>query len=119
MSGRRPRNDDENAKKRAGQCTAPYDFAARSFGVWTADVTQVRISGDAFELCRKELPDLQFDADCESNELGARGNGKKCEPGDPVIGRLGDRTFALNGLERGSGVIDRQVSESSAPVCVA
>ena len=42
-------NGGNDGKNGAGQCTELYSFGARSFSIWSADVTRVFDSGDDFE----------------------------------------------------------------------
>jgi len=107
-------NGGSSGKNAAGQCTELSAFGARSFSIWTTDITRVYDSGDDFEQRTKALPNVRFNASNEGNEFDARSASKGPEPEGVVVGKFGTRTYAFVGLERVGGVMVYDVSKPSA-----
>ncbi|MEQ1516221.1 MAG: choice-of-anchor I family protein, partial [Usitatibacteraceae bacterium] len=55
-------NGGSAGKNAAGQCNELYSFGARSFSIWTTDVTRVFDSGDDLEQRTKALSNVPFNA---------------------------------------------------------
>jgi DNA-binding beta-propeller fold protein YncE len=116
-------NGGLDGKNSAGRCTELYAFGARSFSIWTSDVTRVYDSGDDFEQRTAALAgtpghDFAFNASNDGNALDARSASKGPEPEGVVVGRFGAKSFAFIGLERVGGVMVYDVSNPVAPTFV-
>lgn len=103
-------NGDNTGKNAAGQCTELWAFGARSFSIWSADVARVYDSGDEFEQRTNALPNVNFNAGHEDNNLDARSPTKGPEPEGVTVARFGNKTFAFIVLERVGGVMVYDVS---------
>ncbi len=103
-------NGGSTGKNAAGQCTELWAFGARSFSIWSADVTRVYDSGEEFEQRTSALPNVNFNAGHEDNNLDARSPTKGPEPEGVTVARFGSKTFAFIVLERVGGVMVYDVS---------
>ncbi|MDP3109008.1 choice-of-anchor I family protein [Hydrogenophaga sp.] len=109
-------NGGNDGKNGAGQCTELYSFGARSFSIWSADVTRVFDSGDDFEQRTQALPNVKFNASHDNDTLDGRSASKGPEPEGVTVGTFGSKTFAFIGLERVGGVMVYDVTNPAAPI---
>lgn len=109
-------NGGNDGKNGSGQCTELYSFGARSFSIWNASVTRVFDSGDDIEQRTQALPNVNFNASHDSNDLDGRSASKGPEPEGVTVGTFGNKTFAFIGLERVGGVMVYDVTNPAAPV---
>lgn len=107
-------NGGSDGKNGAGRCTELYSFGARSFSIWTSDVSRVFDSGDAFEQRTRALPNVAFNATHDSNTLDGRSPTKGPEPEGVTVAQFGSKTFAFIGLERVGGVMVYDVTTPTA-----
>ncbi len=112
-------NGGSSGKNAAGQCNELFSFGARSFSIWTTDATRVYDSGDEFEQRTRSLPNVNFNASHDNNELDGRSASKGPEPEGVVLGRFGSKTYAFIGLERVSGVMVYDITRPTAPSFVS
>ena len=108
-------NGGSTGKNAAGQCTELFSFGARSFTIWTTDATRVYDSGDDIERRTSALPNVNFNASHDNNDLDGRSASKGPEPEGVVLGRFGSKTFAFIGLERVGGVMVYDITTPTAP----
>ena len=111
-------NGDKTGKNAAGLCTELYTFGARSFSIWSTDMTLVFDSGDELEQRTKALTNANFNTSHDNNTPDARSSNKGPEPEGVVIGVFGTKTYAFIGLERVGGVMVYDVSTPAAPFFV-
>lgn len=95
---------------------ALYTFGGRSFSIWNAAGALVYDSGDELEQRTQALPNVQFNASNDGNELDDRSDNKGPEPEGVAVARFGEKTYAFIGLERVGGIIVYDVSTPTAPV---
>jgi hypothetical protein len=103
-------NGGNTGKNAAGQCNELWAFGGRSFSIWSTDVARVYDSGDEFEQRTRTLPNVNFNAGHEDNNLDARSANKGPEPEGVVVAKFGTKTFAFIVLERVGGVMVYDVS---------
>ena len=103
-------NGGNTGKNAAGQCTELWAFGGRSFSIWSTDVARVYDSGDEFEQRTRNLPNVNFNAGHEDNDLDGRSANKGPEPEGVVVAKFGTKTFAFIVLERVGGVMVYDVS---------
>lgn len=103
-------NGGSTGKNAAGQCNELWAFGGRSFSIWSSDVARVYDSGDEFEQRTRSLPNVNFNAGHEDNNLDARSANKGPEPEGVVVAKFGSKTFAFIVLERVGGVMVYDVS---------
>ncbi len=111
-------NGGSAGKNAAGLCTELYSFGARSFSIWSSDVSRVFDSGDDLEQRTKALSNVAFNASHDNNTLDSRSTSKGPEPEGVAIAKFGDRTFAFIGLERVGGVMVYDVTNPSSATFV-
>jgi hypothetical protein len=92
-----------------------YAYGARSFAIWTADMTQVFDSGAAFEKHIAEVNPTNFNANHTANAADARSDDKGPEPEALAVAKLFGRTYAFIGLERIGGVMIYDITNPYAP----
>ncbi|MES2840419.1 MAG: choice-of-anchor I family protein [Pseudomonadota bacterium] len=109
-------NGGSTGKNIDGRCEALYSFGARSFSIWSTDVNRVFDSGDDVEQRTKALPNVNFNASHDNNDLDGRSASKGPEPEGVTVGTFGSKTFAFIGLERVGGVMVYDVTNPAAPV---
>jgi DNA-binding beta-propeller fold protein YncE len=107
-------NGGSAGKNAAGQCNELFAFGARSFSIWSTEVTRLYDSGDQLEQRTRDLPMAAFNASHDNNTLDSRSPSKGPEPEAVVTARFGAKTFAFIGLERVGGVMVFDVSNPSA-----
>ena len=113
-------NGGRNGKNAAGQCNELLAFGARSFSIWSTDISRVFDSGDQLEVRTAALhPTITFNASHDNNTLDSRSPSKGPEPEGVATIRLGKKTFAFIGLERAGGVMVYDVSNPVAPTYVS
>jgi DNA-binding beta-propeller fold protein YncE len=112
-------NGGSSGKNAAGQCNELFSFGARSFSIWTTDATRVYDSGDDLEQRTRSLPNVNFNASHDNNDLDGRSASKGPEPEGVVLGRFGSKTYAFIGLERVSGVMVYDITRPTAPSFVS
>ncbi len=98
-------NGTTTGKNAAGLCTELYSFGARSFSIWTSDVSRVFDSGDDLEQRTKALSNVVFNASHDNNTLDSRSTSKGPEPEGVAIVKFGSKSYAFIGLERVGGVM--------------
>lgn len=109
-------NGGSAGKNGAGQCNELYSFGGRSFSIWSTSVNRVFDSGDDIEQRTKALPNVNFNASHDNNDLDGRSASKGPEPEGVTVGTFGSKTFAFIGLERVGGVMVYDVTNPNAPV---
>ena len=107
-------NGGNDGKNGSGLCTELYSFGARSFSIWTSDVSRVYDSGDALEQRTRALPNVAFNASNSNNTLDSRSPSKGPEPEGVTVTQFGSKTFAFIGLERVGGVMVYDVTTPTA-----
>jgi DNA-binding beta-propeller fold protein YncE len=112
-------NGGSSGKNAAGQCNELFSFGARSFSIWTTDATRVYDSGDEFEQRTRSLPNVNFNASHDNNDLDGRSASKGPEPEAVALGRFGSKTYAFIGLERVGGVMVYDITRPTAPSFVS
>lgn len=109
-------NGGSDGKNGAGLCNELYSFGARSFSIWSTDVSRVFDSGDDIEQRTQALPNVNFNASHDNDTLDGRSASKGPEPEGVTVGTFGSKTFAFIGLERVGGVMVYDVTNPNAPV---
>ncbi len=109
-------NGGMDGKNGSGECNELYSFGARSFSIWNSDITRVFDSGDDFEQRTKTLPNVNFNASHDNNDLDGRSASKGPEPEGVAVASFGNKTYAFIGLERVGGVMVYDVTSPTAPV---
>lgn len=109
-------NGGMDGKNASGECNELYSFGARSFSIWNSDITRVFDSGDDFEQRTKALPNVNFNASHDNNDLDGRSASKGPEPEGVAVASFGNKTYAFIGLERVGGVMVYDVTSPTAPV---
>jgi len=109
-------NGGMDGKNGSGECNELYSFGARSFSIWNSDITRVFDSGDDFEQRTKALPNVNFNASHDNNDLDGRSASKGPEPEGVAVASFGNKTYAFIGLERVGGVMVYDVTSPTAPV---
>ncbi len=109
-------NGGMDGKNAGGECTELYSFGARSFSIWSTDINRVYDSGDDFEQRTKALPNVNFNASHDNNDLDGRSASKGPEPEGVTVASFGKKTYAFIGLERVGGVMVYDVTSPTAPV---
>lgn len=108
-------NGGMDGKNGSGECNELYSFGARSFSIWNSDITRVFDSGDDFEQRTKALPNVNFNASHDNNDLDGRSASKGPEPEGVAVASFGNKTYAFIGLERVGGVMVYDVTSPTAP----
>jgi len=88
-----------------------YSYGARSFSIWDDNANLVFDSGSDFV---KRLQDLEGE-----NYVKNRSDDKGSEPEAIEIAKIGDKTYALIGLERQSGIFVYDISTPTSPSYVS
>ncbi len=89
-----------------------YTFGARSFSIRDARGNLVWDSGDQFEqILAQILPDF-FNSNHEINKFDDRSDDKGPEPEYVALGKAFEHTYAFVGLERVSGVIIFDITDT-------
>jgi hypothetical protein len=109
-------NGGSDGKNGAGLCTELYSFGARSFSIWSTDVSRVFDSGEDIEQRTKALPNVNFNASHDNDTLDGRSASKGPEPEGVTVGTFGSKTFAFIGLERVGGVMVYDVTNPIVPI---
>lgn len=96
-------------------------LGGRSFSIYEADdLTRVYNSGSDFEkITARIFPDFfntNNDEDKGADELDARSNKKGPEPENVEVLKIKDKTYAIIGLERISGIMIYDISNPTQPV---
>lgn len=96
-------------------------LGGRSFSIYEADdLTRVYNSGSDFEkITARIFPDFfntNNDEDKGADELDARSNKKGPEPENVEVLKIKDKTYAIIGLERISGIMIYDISDPTQPV---
>lgn len=111
-------NGNSTGKNAAGQCNELYSFGARSFSIWTTDISRVYDSGDDLEQRTKSLSEASFNASHDNNTLDARSPAKGPEPEGVAVAKFGAKTYVFIGMERVGGVMVYDISNPVAPLHV-
>ncbi|WP_297392403.1 choice-of-anchor I family protein [uncultured Peptoniphilus sp.] len=98
-----------------------YLLGGRSFSIYDAsDLTRVYNSGSDFEkITARKFPDFfntSNDEDKGPDELDARSNKKGPEPENVEVLKIKDKTYAIIGLERISGIMIYDITDPTNPV---
>jgi len=96
-----------------------YLYGARSFSIWDLNSGSARLvydSGNEFERRTAEYFPENFNASHSNNELDNRSGRKGPEPEYVTSLRVGNRTFAIIGLERIGGIMVYDISNPVSPV---
>ena len=109
-------NGGMDGKNASGECNELYSFGGRSFSIWSTDINRVFDSGDDFEQRTKALPNVNFNASHDNNDLDGRSASKGPEPEGVAVANFGKKTYAFIGLERVGGVMVYDVTSPTAPV---
>lgn len=109
-------NGGMDGKNASGECNELYSFGGRSFSIWSSDVTRVFDSGDDIEQRTKALPNVNFNASHDNNDLDGRSASKGPEPEGVAVANFGKKTYAFIGLERVGGVMVYDVTSPTSPV---
>lgn len=109
-------NGGMDGKNASGECNELYSFGGRSFSIWSTDINRVFDSGDDFEQRTKALPNVNFNASHDNNDLDGRSASKGPEPEGVAVANFGTKTYAFIGLERVGGVMVYDVTSPTAPV---
>jgi len=96
-----------------------YLFGARSFSIWdfsSGRAVQVYDSGNEFETRTAALFPNNFNASHTNNELDSRSRSKGPEPEYVDVLTIGNKTYAIIGLERIGGIMVYDISNPSSPI---
>jgi hypothetical protein len=113
----------DNAKKDGLDADKKYLYGARSFSIWDAGVGNTQSasakliydSGNEFETRTAALFPANFNASHGNNDLDNRSGKKGPEPEYVDIMRIGNKIYALIGLERIGGVMVYDISNPASP----
>jgi len=113
----------DNAKKDGLDADKKYLYGARSFSIWeingaNAQVNSAKLiydSGNEFETRTASLFPANFNASHGNNDLDNRSGKKGPEPEYVDTMKIGNRIFALIGLERIGGVMVYDISNPASP----
>jgi hypothetical protein len=109
----------DNAKKDGLDDDKKYLFGARSFSIWdmaAGTARQVYDSGNDFETLTARLFPENFNASHTNNDLDSRSGRKGPEPEYVDILRIGNKVYAVIGLERIGGIMVYDISNPESPV---
>jgi DNA-binding beta-propeller fold protein YncE len=114
----------DNAKKDGLDASKKYLYGARSFSIWDMNSTETQTalakliydSGNEFEMRTADLFPANFNASHGNNDLDNRSGKKGPEPEYVDTLRIGNRIYALIGLERIGGVMVYDISNPASPV---
>jgi len=114
----------DNAKKDGLDAGKKYLYGARSFSIWEAAAvnTQTALaklvydSANEFETRTAGLFPEHFNASHGNNDIDNRSNKKGPEPEYVDTLRIGNRIYAMIGLERIGGVMVYDISNPASPV---
>ncbi|HEY9648995.1 MAG TPA: choice-of-anchor I family protein, partial [Chroococcidiopsis sp.] len=98
-----------------GQYEQLYVLGGRSFSIWDESGNLVFDSGDAFERILAQTLPNSFNANNTENNSDNRSDNKGPEPEGLALAQVGDRTYALIGLERIGGVMVYDITNPTAP----
>jgi hypothetical protein len=108
----------DNAKKDGLDADKKYILGARSFSIWDIDGDAAKLiydSGSEFETRTAEYFPANFNASHTNNDLDNRSGRKGPEPEYVTTLRIGNRIYAVIGLERISGVMVYDISAPASP----
>jgi 2',3'-cyclic-nucleotide 2'-phosphodiesterase / 3'-nucleotidase / 5'-nucleotidase len=88
-----------------------YTFGARSFSIWSSDVTRVFDSGSDFETKISQHTTQYFNSDSEINSFDTRSDNKGPEPEAVCIAEINGRNYAVIGIERQGGFMVYDVTD--------
>jgi len=117
----------DNAKKDGLDAAKKYLYGARSFSIWeasaennqTAQAASAKLvydSGNEFETRTAALFPANFNASHGNNDIDSRSNKKGPEPEYVDTIKIGNKIYALIGLERIGGVMLYDISNPASPV---
>ena len=96
-----------------------YLYGTRSFSIWdfsTGEIVQVFDSGNEFETRTSALFPDNFNASHTNNELDSRSRSKGPEPEYAEVLTVGNKTYAIIGLERIGGIMVYDISNPISPM---
>jgi len=108
----------DNAKKDGLEAEKKYILGARSFSIWDVDGDAAKLiydSGNEFETRTAEYFPANFNASHTNNDLDSRSGGKGPEPEYVTTLRIGNRIYAVIGLERIGGIMVYDISTPASP----
>ena len=108
----------DNAKKDGLDADKKYILGARSFSIWDAGGDTAKLvydSGNEFETRTAEYFPANFNASHTNNDLDSRSGRKGPEPEYVTTLRIGNRIYAVIGLERIGGVMVYDISNPASP----
>jgi hypothetical protein len=108
----------DNAKKDGLDADKKYILGARSFSIWDVDGGAVKLiydSGNEFETRTAGYFPANFNASHTNNDLDSRSGRKGPEPEYVTTLRIGNRVYAVIGLERIGGVMVYDISAPASP----
>ncbi len=88
-----------------------YSIGGRSFAIWDGEGNLIFDSGDEFERIIAEVNPNFFNSTHTANNFKNRSDDKGPEPEAVEIVKLGDRVFALIGLERVGGIFVYDITD--------
>lgn len=98
-----------------GDYDALYAFGGRSFSIWDTEGNLVFDSGDDFEQIIAQLNPENFNSTNDENgSFDNRSDDKGPEPEAVTIGQVDGQTYAFIGLERDSGIMVYDVTNTEA-----
>jgi len=114
----------DNAKKDGLDAGKKYLYGARSFSIWEAATANTQSagsklvydSGNEFETRTAALFPANFNASHGNNDLDNRSNKKGPEPEYVDTLKIGNKIYALIGLERIGGIMLYDISNPASPV---
>ena len=95
-----------------------FSFGARSFSIFRPNGSLVFDSGSDFEDIISSIRPATFNAGHENNSLDDRSPAKGPEPESVELATLGNKTYALIGLERDSGIMIYDITDPLRPFFV-
>jgi DNA-binding beta-propeller fold protein YncE len=108
----------DNAKKDGLEENKKYLYGARSFSIWDTSNGTAKLvydSGNEFETLTAAFFPENFNASHTNNDLDSRSGRKGPEPEYVETLRIGNRTYAIIGLERIGGIMVYDISNPESP----
>ena len=109
----------DNAKKDGLEEGKRYILGARSFSIWDVSGGSAKLvydSGNEFETRTASYFPANFNASHTNNDLDSRSGRKGPEPEYVTTMRIGNRTYAIIGLERIGGIMVYDITAPQSPV---
>jgi len=109
----------DNTKKDGLEADKKYIPGARSFSIWDVSGGSAKLiydSGNEFETRTSSYFPANFNASHTNNDLDSRSGSKGPEPEYAATLRIGNRIYAIIGLERIGGIMVYDISNPHQPV---